>query len=145
MLYFTQSSVPDSRKRKPFEEGNERRQWICRLDRKRRFVLPEFVRRKLGLDSFALIELEGDRVVVRRPNGEMGRARPISRNLMEICDDGLSGVMERMRACGEPFPNAPGSQPGRMVKASTEKQKARGPGSIPGSSPKRRGFRTNKD
>jgi len=100
VLCFTQSSVPDSRKRKPFEERNERRQWICRLDRKRRFVLPEFVRRKLGLDSFALIELEGDRVVVRRPNGEMGRARPISRNLMEVCDDGLSGVMERMRACG---------------------------------------------
>lgn len=72
--------------------------WICRLDRKRRFVLPEEVRRSLGLEEFALIELEGDRLVVRKANGELARARPISRNLFEVSNaKGLRGVMGAQR------------------------------------------------
>ena len=58
--------------------------WICRLDAKRRFVLPCIAREKLGISDYALIELKNGKLVVTRENGERKQARPISRNIYEV-------------------------------------------------------------
>ena len=110
------------------------RKWVCRLDRKRRFVLPEEVRRKLDLGEFVCIELDGGKLCITKANGELARARAISRNLYEVCEmiDGLRGVTDRTTACGavgpgstpgeglNPFPRASQLR-GAQVKALTEK------------------------
>jgi len=58
--------------------------WVCRLDKKRRFVLPCLAREQLGISEYALVELGDGKLVVTSEKGERKQARPISRNLYEV-------------------------------------------------------------
>jgi DNA-binding transcriptional regulator/RsmH inhibitor MraZ len=60
---------------------------VCRLDSKFRLVLPADVRNSLGISAengSVLLELEGNSLSLRKPNGESARARPVSRNALEV-------------------------------------------------------------
>lgn len=44
------------------------------------------MREKLGIGEFAVIELQGDQLVIKRLTDELALARPIARNVFEVVD-----------------------------------------------------------
>lgn len=67
------------------KEKGSARVLICRLDSKHRLVLPVLVREKLGLNGSVQLRLEGDRVIIKKPERTLG-ALPISRNCSEVIE-----------------------------------------------------------
>lgn len=58
--------------------------YVCRLDEKFRLVLPVCARESLGIDDAVVLEISGDRIFLKKPNGERKHSIVISKNTLEV-------------------------------------------------------------